>query len=175
MFDVQSNKYMAQCAHWTIRMPLIMIKKGPWGREGSPLCMILPLHVLPCSLALPPSPNHSTTEWLHSLWSQSAPISPRYKLCLHTVSADHLLVRHCLLKTEMTEHGGGRGGRLSGVVLVCSSCVWHKKRDTAAPISEPLKASSFFFLFVPNLRWEQEAKGKGEERNMCVWEREKDG
>lgn len=109
------------------------------------------------------SPNHSTTEWLHSLWSQSTPISLRYKLCFHTVSVDHLLVQHCLLKTEMTEHGGGRGGRLSGVVRRRSVHVWLEKRNTSAPILKHLHPQPFFFI-----KFKVRKGGEGE-KHACGW------
>lgn len=130
------SMYKSQYVHWTIRMPLIMIKKAHEEEKEAPSCTLCdPYTVCPTMLfGLATSPNHSTTEWLHSLWSQSTPISPRYKLCLHTVSADHLLVQHCLLKTDMTEHGGGRGGWLSGAVLVRSFHVWLDKKDDSAQI-----------------------------------------
>lgn len=106
-FSVQSNKYNAQCAHWTTGVPLIMIKKTheevKKKHTAARYFYCMSHHALWCCHL----PSHSTTEYLHSLWSQSTPISLCYKLCLHTVSADHLLVQHCLLKAEMTEHGGG--------------------------------------------------------------------
>lgn len=152
-FNVQSNKYKSQYVHCTIRMPLIMIKKRPVRKRKKPPSSTLydPSTACPTMLSgLATSPNHSTTEWLHSLWSQSTPISLRYKLCFHTVSVDHLLVQHCLLKTEMTEHGGGRGGRLSGVVRRRSVHVWLEKRNTSAPILKHLHFLSLFSL--SNLR-----------------------
>ena len=136
------------------------------------------LYVLPCSLALQPPPNHSTTEWLHSLWSQSTPISLCCKLCLHTVSADHLLVQRRLLKTEMTEHGGGRGGWVSVAVLVCLLHVWFEKRDAYAESLHPI--SLFHYLFIFLLARSKVRKGREwKDRNIhvceCFWERkEKD-
>ncbi len=58
-FDVHCDKHKPEYVHWTIRMPLIMIKKAcEEEREEAPsstlYSMILPLYVLPCSLALPP-------------------------------------------------------------------------------------------------------------------------
>lgn len=118
MFNVTSTSLNQRAC---VRMPLVMIKKAREEVKEAPLFHAVWSFSIACSSmlrGLAPSPNHSSTEWLHTLWSQSTPISLCYKLCLHTVSADHLLVQHSLLKTEMTEHGGGRGGRLSGVVLV---------------------------------------------------------
>lgn len=171
---------MSQFVRWNIRMPLIMIKKArKEEKEASSSTLYDTSTVCPTMLSgLATSPNHSTTEWLHSLWSQSAPISLCYKLCLHTVSADHLLVQHCLLKTEMTEHGGGRGGWLSGVVLVCLLRVWLEKRETSAPI---LKHSLHIplFLFICQIFKKVRKGGEEKRRNMhvcvsvSVFEREK--
>lgn len=118
------------------------------------------------------SPNHSTTECLHSLWSQSTPISLGYELCFHTVSVHHLLVQHCRLKAEMTEHGGGRGGWLSGVLCRRSLHVWLVKGNTSAPILKQSLftslASYFPFLFI--VKFEVRQGGKGE-KHACEWAR----
>lgn len=160
MFDVKCNKsVVAQCVRWTIRMPLIVIKKAREEGKAAPSSTLYDTStVCPTMLSgLASSPNHSTTEWLHSLWSRCAPISLCYKLCLHTVSADHLLAQHCPLKAEMTEHGGGGGVRLWGVELVCSL---HSRRDR--PASRPILK---LFLFLCQMR------KKGEGNGVWVWEK----
>lgn len=132
MSSVQCNTNKTQYVHWTIRMALIVIKRSEKKKKHpSWLHRMYSSTVCPAvDSGLAKSSKHSTTEWVYSLWSHSTPISLCYKLCFHTVSVDHLLVQHCLLKMKMTEHGGGLGGCLSGVVLVCLVCVWLERRDT---------------------------------------------
>lgn len=141
-----------------------------------------PLYTVDYGLAK--SYKHSTTEWLYSLWSHSTPISLCYKLCLHAVSADHLLVQQCLLKTKMTERGGGRAGYLSGVVLVRMLASWLERWDTAhvrlynfgAEFLHWLSPFSYLcaFFLILKLWWDSEEERTKGHTSTCLCRKKKE-